>query len=171
MRAFYERFRGYARSVCLAYADDREDADELVNDAFLKAFRTIGSLENEGALLAWFRKILVNTAIDQYRKKARRRAEVPTDAGAERIAEPVHNEAAVYAQLSAEHILTELHRLPAPYRMVFSLYVLDGYTHAEIAERLRLAESTSRAYLSEANRLLRRALHSHVNEPHERPLR
>jgi RNA polymerase sigma-70 factor (ECF subfamily) len=168
MRAFYERFQGYALSVCLAYANDRDDALELVNDAFLKAFRTMKSLENEAALLPWFRKILVNTAIDHHRKALRRATRVPTEAEVERAEEPHWNEAAVYAQLSAEHILTELQRLAVPYRVVFSLYVLEGYAHAEIAQRLGIAESTSRAHLSEANRLLRRALQSYVNETHER---
>lgn len=171
MRAFYERFQGYALAVCLAYANDREDALELVNDAFLKAFRTLRTLEHEAALLPWFRKILVNTAIDHHRKTLRRAAEVPAAAEVERAEEPYWNEAAVFAQLSAEHILAELQRLAVPYRLVFSLYVLEGYPHAEIAQRLGIAESTSRAHLSEANRLLRRALQAYVNEPHERRIR
>ncbi len=78
--------------------------------------------------------------------------------------EPYLNEEAVLAQLSAEHIITMLQQLPLPYRLVFSLYVLDGYSHQEIARQLGLAESTSRAHLSEANKRLRQALNQQTNQ-------
>lgn len=168
MQAFYERFYGYALSVCLAYANDYEDARELLNDGFLKAFRHLGDLKDDAAVQAWLRRILVNTAIDYYRKHRKRAPEVPTDQVAHSLEEPNWNADAIFAQLSAEDILTILHNLPVPYRMVFSLYVLEGYAHREIAQQLHITESTSRAYLTEANRLLRRALTNQTTPNHER---
>ena len=168
MQAFYERFYSYALSICLAYASDREDACEILNDGFLKVFRHFGELKNEAVLLPWLRRIMVNTAIDYYRRNRKRAADIPTEFVEHTLEEPYLNDEAIFAQLSVEHILTVLHQLPVPYRMVFSLYVLEGYSHREIAEKLGLAESTSRAHLTEANRLLRRALTTQIPNNHER---
>ena len=170
MSAFYGRFYGYALSVCLAYANDRDDARELLNDGFLKAFGRMTDLKNEASVKPWLRKIMVNTAIDHYRKK-----KLPTTLTTEQmeqtVAEPYQNDEGILAQLSADHILAVLHTLPPAYRMVFSLNVLEGYPHRDIAEQLHITESTSRAHLTEANRLLRRALASQTNLTHERPNR
>lgn len=171
MQAFYERFYSYALSVCLAYASDREDAREILNDGFLKAFRHLGDLKNEDVLLPWLRRIMVNTSIDYYRKNRKRAFEVSTEVVMATLEEPYLNDELIFAQLSAEDILTVLHQLPVPYRLVFSLYVLEGYTHREIAEQLHLAESTSRAHLTEANRRLRQALTIQTNAAHERTRR
>jgi RNA polymerase sigma-70 factor (ECF subfamily) len=167
-KAFYERYYGYALSVCLAYADSREDACEMMNDGFLKAFRSLKELKDEAALLPWLRRILVNTAIDYHRKSLKRGVAIPAEALAGRLREPYLNDEAVFAQFSAEHILAILHRLPVPYRVVFSLYVLEGYSHAEIAARLGIAESTSRSHLAEANRLMRQALLAQPEEDYAR---
>ncbi|GAB3253539.1 sigma-70 family RNA polymerase sigma factor [Larkinella harenae] len=171
LKAFYERFYGYALSVCLAYADDREDAREMLNDGFLKVFRSLNELKNPEAVLPWLRRIMVNTAIDYYRKKTKKGIEISAETVANQLEEPYQNDEAILAQLSAEHILAVLHRLPAAYRIIFSLYVLEGYSHREIADQLNLAESTSRAHLAEANRLLRLALNTQTTTRRERSKR
>ena len=171
MQAFYERFYGYALSICLAYANNQEDAREILNDGFLKVFQSISKLEQEQVLQPWLRRIMVNTAIDYYRKNRKRARELSTQAVANQLEEPYLNDEAVFAQLSAEDILAILHQLPLPYRLVFSLYVLEGYSHREIAERLGIAESTSRAHLTEANQRLRRALAIQTTYAHERTKR
>lgn len=155
LRAFYERYYSYALTVCLAYADNPDDAAELLNDGFMKVFQSLKTLKSVDALLPWLRRIMVNTALDHYRKNRHRQANLPTDLVAYQLVEPNVGDEAIYASLSAEEIINALHQLPTPYRVVFSLYVLDGYSHREIAEQLTIAESTSRAYLTEANRLLR----------------
>ena len=147
----------------MAYANDREDAREIVNDGFLKAFRRIETLKEEQALLTWLRRIMVNTALDYYRRSRRQNLMVSLDSNAHEPAEPYLNDEGIFAQLSAEHIIAVLQQLPLPYRLVFSLYVLDGYAHQEIARQLNIAESTSRAHLSEANKRLRQALSQLTN--------
>lgn len=171
MQAFYERFYSYAMSVCLAYTNDREDAREVLNDGFLKVFRSLGELNDEAVLLPWLRRIMVNTAIDHYRKNRKLMLKVGAESVDSGLEEPYLNDQAIFAQLSAEDILAVLNQLPAPYRVVFSLYVLEGYSHREIADQLSLAESTSRAHLTEANRLLRRALLRQTTDHHERTKR
>jgi RNA polymerase sigma factor (sigma-70 family) len=158
MKAFYERFHGYALSVCLAYTNSREDACEILNDGFMKAFRQLKELQNPDVLLPWLRRIMVNTAIDHYRKNLKHSRDVAVETLENSLVESNLNEEGILAQLSAEHILQQLQQLPTTYRVVFGLYVLEGYSHREIGEKLHLAESTSRAHLAEANRLLRKAL-------------
>ena len=168
LKAFYEHFHGYALAVCLAYAADRDEALEMMHDGFLKAFKHLPDLREEGALKTWLRRILVNTAIDYHRR--RQRGSVILSLSKDEVAagRVPGAEADALDQLSAEEILATLHRLPELPRVVFGLYVLEGYSHREIAQRLGLAESTSRAYLSEANARLRRHLStrlSHDNTP------
>ncbi len=134
----------------------------------MKAFQGIDSLKSADALLPWLRRILVNTALDHYRKNRHRLTDVSTDRVEHQLVEPNVGDAAIYASLSAEEIIDALHQLPTPYRVVFNLYVLEGYSHREIAERLALAESTSRAHLSEANRLLRNRLTDQTTNRYDR---
>lgn len=166
LKAFYEHFHGYALAVCLAYAADRDEALEMMHDSFLKAFKNLPDLREEGALKAWLRRILVNTAIDYHRRRQRHPTEPLPEHATERV--PAH-EADALDQLAAADVLAALHRLPELPRVVFGLYVLEGYSHREIAERLGLAESTSRAYLSEANARLRRLLTNQFS--HDTPKR
>ncbi|MFN8346351.1 MAG: RNA polymerase sigma factor [Spirosomataceae bacterium] len=168
MKTFYERFYGYAMAVCMAYSNNREDACEMLNDGFLKAFKGLKHLKNEEALLPWLRQIMVHTALDCFRRNQRRRGEISSDEIVREPAEPYQNEEGVLAQLSAEEILKHLQQLPPAPRMVFGLYVLEGYSHQEIAHQLKIAESSSRSYLNEANKRLRKLLTVQNEKSNER---
>ncbi|QHT65866.1 sigma-70 family RNA polymerase sigma factor [Rhodocytophaga rosea] len=170
-KALYERFYGYAMSVCMAYANDREDAGEMLNDGFLKVFKNIKELKNQEVIVPWIRKIMVNTAIDYYRKNARRARQIQVETVAWQLEEPYLNDEALFAQFSAEDILQILQQMSAPYRMVFSLYVMEGFSHREIAQQLNIAESTSRSHLTEANRLLRQSLSKQTQDNYARTKR
>lgn len=156
LEAFYERFYGYAMTVCMAYSNDPEDAKEILNDGFMKVFKNLKNLKSMEALLPWLRQIMVNTALDYFRRNQNRKTTERLDNHV--IDEPYLNDEGVLAKMSAEEILSLLQALPPAPRMVFGLYVLEGYSHQEIAQQLGIGESTSRAYLSEANKQLRRAL-------------
>ncbi len=142
-------------AVCLAYAADRDEALEMMHDSFLKAFKNLPELREEAALKTWLRRILVNTAIDYHRRRQRQSTAALPDWAPETVPSA---DADALDHLAAEDLLRALSHLPEMPRVVFSLYVLEGYAHREIAQRLGLAESTSRAYLSEANARLRRLL-------------
>lgn len=154
-QAFYERFYSYALTVCLGYADNQEDAAEILNDGFMKVFQGLTTLKATESLLPWLRRIMVNTALDHYRKNRQRRSNLPSELIEATLVEPYLSDEAIYAKLSAQEIIDALQQLPALYRIVFSLHVIEGYTHQEIATQLTIAESTSRAYLTQANRQLR----------------
>ena len=159
MKQFYRHFHGYALSVCLAFSENRDDAVEIMNDGFLKVFKHLNTQRNPAALTGWLRRIMVNTAIDHYRRNSNQRLNKPLEK-ARHQATPDYGDEAVYARLSADEIMAAVQLLPTTYRMVFSLYVVEGYSHKEIAEQLGIAESTSRAHLSEANARLRQSLTS-----------
>ncbi|HXH99038.1 MAG TPA: RNA polymerase sigma factor [Sphingobacteriaceae bacterium] len=149
----YKHFYGYAMGVGLRYIFNREDALEVVNDGFIKAFHSIGSFNKDHAFKPWLRKIIVNTAIDRRRKDMKHLQEVDLE-----HADHVHTQAHIVERLSAQDILKLLDFLPDIQRMVFNLYEIDGYTHEEVAEALNIPASSSRTYLSRAKDKLRKAL-------------
>lgn len=146
-------YYGYAMSVCLRYSENEEDAVEILNDGFLKIFKNIHQYQPENSFKAWIRRIMVNTAIDHYRKY-----QSPVKVlDIENVAnEPSSNE--TYSAIAKEEIMQMVQALPQSYRMVFNLYVVEGYAHKEIAEMMGITESTSRSNLTAANAKLRALL-------------
>ncbi len=154
MKKFYEHFHGFALSVCMSYCENRDDALEIMNDGFLKVFKNLDKIENIERIKPWLRRIMINVAIDHFRKNVKKQSTQLS----ENVADPNYGDASVYAKLSSEDIMKAVQSLPTNYRMVFSLYAIEGYSHKEIGEMLKIAESTSRANLSLANGLLREKL-------------
>lgn len=154
MKKFYEHFQGFALSVCMSYCENRDDALEVMNDGFLKVFKSLDKIENIERIKPWLRRIMINVAIDHFRKNIKNQTtQLP-----ENIIEPNFGDTSVYAKLSSEDIMEAVQSLPTNYRLVFNLYAVEGYSHKEIGEMLKMAESTSRANLSLANGLLREKL-------------
>ncbi len=151
----------------MAYSRNRDDALEVMNDGFLKAFKNLHTLDNQATLLPWLRRIMVNTAIDYHRKNNKCQTETLSESTTNQIVEPNQNDVAVFAELSANEIMNVVQQLPTPHRWIFCLFVLEGYSHKEIAEKLKIAESTSRAYLTDANKLLRLMLNKLTKSEHE----
>lgn len=154
MKKFYEHFHGFALSVCMSYCENREDALEIMNDGFLKVFKNLDKVENIERIKPWLRRIMINVAIDHFRKNVRKQSTQLS----ENVADQNYGDASVYAKLSSEDIMKAVQSLPTNYRVVFNLYAVEGYSHKEIGEMLKIAESTSRANLSLANGLLREKL-------------
>jgi RNA polymerase sigma factor (sigma-70 family) len=148
----YKRFYPAMMSLCLRYVRSREDAIEVLNDAFLKIFKQMGRYDAaRAALYTWMRTIVINTALDSLRKqKAIRDREMRPD----KEEEPgIDNEA--LAKLSGDELLGMIHRLPVTTRLVFNMYIVDGYAHREIATLLSISEGTSRWHLNDARRRLK----------------
>jgi RNA polymerase sigma factor (sigma-70 family) len=148
----YKRFYPAMMSLCLRYLRDRNDAVEVLNDAFLKVFKQLSRYDPSRAVLyTWMRAIVINTALDTLRKqKAIRDREMMPD----KEEEPgIDNEA--LSKLSGDELLAMIRRLPITTRLVFNLYVVDGYAHREIAAMLSMSEGTSRWHLNDARRQLK----------------
>ena len=146
----YKQFYGYAMGVGLRYLSDRNDSLEVVNDAFIKVFKTISQFENDKLFKPWLRKIIVNTAIDRRRKDLKLLYQTSLDQ-----AEYVSHKAVATDNLDAADILKLLSCLPEVQRVVFNMYEIDGYSHEEIGQSLNIPASSSRVNLSRAKEKLR----------------
>ena len=140
-------------TVCLRYTSSREDAEDVLQEGFIKVFRYIAKYQVGTSLTAWIKRIMINTAIDYYRKKSRRRVEDIDDARTVFSGDPD-----AISLMSAEEIIDCLQRLSPAYRSVFNLYIIEGYSHKEVAEILNISESTSRSNLVKARQKLRNLL-------------
>ena len=147
-RQLYKDYYNQVLGVCLRYAKDRLEAKGLVNTAFLKAFKSLSHYKGQGVLGAWLTRIAINTCIDEVRKRQNYQKHT---ASVERLPEPSISES-ILDTLAAEDILKCLQQISPTSRTVFSLYVIDGYKHQEIANMLDISVGTSRWHLSNAKK-------------------
>ncbi|MEL7021649.1 MAG: sigma-70 family RNA polymerase sigma factor [Bacteroidota bacterium] len=152
-KELYETYYGKMMGVCLRYSNNKEDALDILHEGFIKVFKNIGKYQPGTSLSAWIRRIMVNSAIDYYRKSIRRRTE-----DIETAFHISSNDADAIAQCSEKEILAAVQRLSPAYRAVFNLYIIEGYSHREIAEKLDITESTSRSNLVKARTKLKEIL-------------
>ena len=149
----YRQFYGFAMGIALRYCVNRDDALEVVNDAFIKMFNSINNFSSDKPFKAWLRTIIVNTAIDRRRKDMKLQLNVSID-----NALNIGNNANAIENLNAQDILKLMKELPALQLAIFNLYEIDGYNHEEIAQLLAIPVSSSRVYLSRAKEKLRTLL-------------
>lgn len=146
----YRMYADEMYKVCLAYEKDRDEVKDILQESFIKVFRSIEKYDRKGPLKAWVRRIVVNTAIDHFRK----RKEVDAFVDVETIAEITPEPGERYGGQGFKDILKMVMRLPEGARMVFNLFALEGYSHKEIAEKLSISEGTSKSQYSRARQLL-----------------
>ncbi len=149
-RVLIKLFFGFAKSITTRYSANEEEMEEIVNDGFLKVFNNLPKYDYAQPFKAWLRTIMVNTAIDCYRKNQKYAHQVPIDEYEDIIAP----DEGIINKMAAEEILVLIRRLPPSYRMVFTLYVIEGYNHREIAEMLGIKKGTSKSNLQDARRKL-----------------
>lgn len=146
-------YRKYARKmygICMSYAGNRDMAQDMLQDAFIKVFSNIKKFKMEGSLEGWIRRIVSNTAVDQLRKQTRNyRFIVDTEEEPEETFEPD-----VLEKLKAQDVLDIVADLPDGARMIFNLHVLEGYTHKEIAKKMNVSEGTSKSQFNRARKML-----------------
>lgn len=146
----YKQFYGYAMSIALRYSNSREEACEIINDSFMKAFDKLDQYDNQNSFKGWLRRILINTSIDYYRKNIKHTAVMDIEKADTETLDPD-----IIDQLSANDILGALRDLPEILRIIFNMYEIEGYSHNEISEQLGIPSSTSRTYLARAKKKLR----------------
>lgn len=144
-KLLYEKYYGSMMAVCLRYTHDREEARDVLHEGFMKVFTNLHKYSKGTNLGAWIRRIMINTAIDHYRKNAKRPNLVEINQAIHEV--DVHD---VVSDLSAEEILLMVQRLSPAYRMVFNLYVIEGYSHKEVGIMLGISEGTSKSNLAKA---------------------
>jgi len=150
-KQLYEKFYGFGMSICLRYTANEEDAIEVLNDGFLKVYRSLEKFDTKQSFPAWFRRILINTAINHYHKTKKHHNHAPLEAQTDIASDT----ASVISQLSHQEIISLIQNLTPMYRTVFNLFVIDGYSHEEIAKALNISVGTSKSDLSRARAQLR----------------
>jgi len=149
-------------SVCFRYEKNKEDAEFLLNKAFYKILKSLDSYQDSVPFEAWIRRITINTCIDEYRKSKRSKLDFVEEPMQESpTSEMDYNEAD--KKYNAEELLEMVKKLPPASQKVFNLYVIDGYNHKEIAEKLNMSEGTSKWHLSSARQKLRDLLGKMMN--------
>jgi RNA polymerase sigma-70 factor (ECF subfamily) len=141
--------------VCNRYARNSEDAEDILQEAFIKVFDKIHQFKFEGSFEGWIRKIVVNTALKKY-TLIRYNKEISGYDVTDRDESSM--EPSAYSHLSQKEIMDMVNRLPDGYRMVFNLYVIEGYQHDEIASLLNIQASTSRSQLVKARNMLQKQI-------------
>lgn len=142
-------YAGKMMTVCRRYAKNEAEAEDFLQEGFIRVFTFLNSYESTGSFDAWVRKVFVNTALKQLSKKS-----IPIEFDADESYSVTSYEVDVVSKLSELEILRVLEELPMGYKTVFNLFVIEGYNHKEIAEMLNIEEGTSRSQLVKARKLL-----------------
>lgn len=164
-REFYDRYSPRLMAVCMLYSKGRFDAEDLLQEGFIRIFAKLGAYKPIGSFEAWMRRIVVNLAIEHLRKQRRI---IYTD---EELIMPPDAQGATNTldAISQKEILEMIAQLPEGYRSIFSLYVFEGMNHREIAEQLGIAEGTSKSQFSRARNYLQRLIANSRAEAKPRP--
>ena len=150
----YKLFSGKLFAICLKYSRNYAEAEDNLQDAFLIIFKKIGQYKNKGSFEGWIKRIAVNTVLQCYRK------EKVFDIINENTIEDVELEVDEDT-VSIDYLLKIIQELPNRYRLVFNLYVLDGYSHKDIADMLKINIGTSKSNLSRARLILKQTIEDH----------
>jgi RNA polymerase sigma-70 factor (ECF subfamily) len=152
-KALYERYSAKMYFVCLRYARHQMEAQDMLQDGFVKVYDNLESFRSNGSFEGWIRRIMVNTALNHCRKQSFKQEQI----GLEDYQDKVVSSKAV-SNLSEQELLKLIQQLPDGYRIVFNLYVIEGYSHKEIGEKLGVSESTSRSQLAKSRKWMQKVL-------------
>lgn len=155
-QALYQQYHRKMYGVCLRYADNKDDASDILQDGFVQVFRHIHTFRSGGSLEGWVRRIMVNMSIAHYRKRSRYFMTDIEEANGLKLDEEV------LSDMTAAEIMEVIQELPVGYRTIFNMYEIEGYTHPEIGEILNISVGTSKSQLSRAKELLRTKLKNRI---------
>jgi RNA polymerase sigma-70 factor (ECF subfamily) len=165
-RELYQRYSPKMLAVCFRFAHNREDAEDMLQDGFIKVFLQIHTFRSRGAFEGWIRRIMVHTCINHLKKNKRFNESVDLiQAGSAQV-----REESIPSIVQAKQIVDCIRLLPIGYRTVLNLYAIEGYSHKEISGMLDIEESTSRSQYTRARQMLEDILirRNLIPEPRER---
>lgn len=145
----YQLYSKKMFGVCMFYSKNQTEAEDLLQEGFIKVFASIKQLKDNNLVEAWMRRVFVTTFLQQYRKKNILQYEVDMPEP-----EPDFSHNDILDAISARELMELIQTLTPQYRMVFNLYAVEGYSHQEIGEMLRISEGTSKSNLSRARTIL-----------------
>jgi RNA polymerase sigma-70 factor (ECF subfamily) len=156
-KELYQRYYSKMMGVCYRYARDADEAKDLVHDGFIKVFKSLHKYNFNGSLEGWIRRLMVNASIDHYRKHKNVYSLSETNLPSN-TADEENLEDEIYAEFNIKIILEAVQNLSPAYRTVFNLYVIEGYSHKEIVEKLNINIGTSKSNYAKARMNLRSQL-------------
>lgn len=161
----YQAFYGKMLNVCFRYANDLDEAKDILQEGFIKMFSSLDGYENKGSLEGWVRRIIVHTAIDYVRKKREVFVDI-TDYSVQNEASVVDTEEELneYSRIKADILLNLIQKLSPAYKTVFNLYVIEEYSHKQIGEMLNVSEGTSKSNYAKAKQNLKKLFDDYINE-------
>jgi RNA polymerase sigma factor (sigma-70 family) len=148
-RLLFEQFAGKMMTVCLRYAHDSMEAEDMMQEAFIRVFSYIDQFKFEGSFEGWVRRIVVNSALKHLQKKRLSFAEIKEDNSLSPRIDPY-----AYSNLGEDDLMKLINQLPDGYKTIFNLNIIEGYSHEEIAKMLDIQPSTSRSQLVKARKML-----------------
>lgn len=150
-RMLFEKFAPKMLGVCLRYAKNSEQAEDILQDGFVKVFTKLSKYSGEGSLEGWIRRIIVNTALDDIRKNVKFQNSVSVDDVDYKLDVDSH----ILEGLMAEDLMLIINDMPAGYKVVFNMFAIEGFSHKEIAVQLNVSENTSKSQYSRARAYLK----------------
>lgn len=153
-RMLFDKFARKMLGVCMRYAKSTEQAEDVLQDGFVKVFTKLKDFKHDGSLEGWIRRIMVNTSLDQIRKNAK----MLGDTNIDDVGYKIENNAFVFENLMADDLMKMVQAMPEGYKIVFNMFAIEGYSHGEIAETLGISENTSKSQYSRARAYLRERL-------------
>lgn len=156
-RLLYQSFSPKMYGVCLRYCENPEDANDVLQEGFIKVYKSLNKFRGEGSFEGWIRRIFVNTAIEHYRKKVK--LYNVTEVQENTIED---TELDILSSLAVKDILNIVNELSPGYKQVFNMHVIEGYSHKEIAELLGITEGTSKSQLARAKGVLKKIIETKV---------
>ncbi len=157
--ALYHLFSAKMYGVCLRYAKDSAEAEDIMQEGFIRVYSKISQFESKGSFEGWMRRIMINTALEKFRKQDRLYPveEMKVFESTEFVEETI-------SSITANDLLRIIQELPPRYKMVFNLFAIEGYSHLEIAEMMNISEGTSKSNLSRARVILQKSVSEHFGE-------
>ena len=159
-RLLFDKFSQKMLGVCLRYTKSQDEAEDALQEGFVKAFSKLNDFSNQGSLEGWIRRIMVNTSLDAIRKNTKFMKDVSIDT----VDYQIGNEDFIVEGLNAEDLMKLINSMPEGYKVIFNMFAIEGYSHQEISTTLGISESTSKSQYMRAKGYLRNRLEAKVNE-------
>lgn len=153
-RMLFERFAPKMLGVCMRYSKNSEQAEDVLQDGFVKVFTKLTHYKGDGSLEGWIRRVVVNTALDQIRKNTKFQDNVALDD----VDYKLELKGNILEALAAEDLMVLINEMPNGYKVVFNMFAIEGYSHKEIAKELNVSENTSKSQYSRARSYLKKKL-------------
>jgi len=154
----YKRYAPKMLTVCMRYANNQEEAEDILQEGFIIVFEKMSQFKMQGSFEGWIRKVMVNKSLEHLRKATKIYPVLNID----KVEDKFISQDDILNTIASKELLKMIQELPPMYKMVFNLYVFEGMSHKEIAAQVGIAEGTSRSNLSDARTLLKKKIHHNV---------